>query len=233
MGHMLQLYQLQNLDSETDKIDQELAEIVAQLGESDALQRAGATVDSAQINLQKSHAVMQDLDLEVKGLATKIENEEKKLYGGRVLNAKEAANLQDEVASLKRWYAQREESLLEAMLAVEEAEETLSQARSYLADLKTIWAAEQKQLQETQQALETKRAELVERRPTIAHNIEHDVLNVYEALRPKKAGRAVAAVKNKVCQGCGMTPSNSKLQRARSGKELTYCVACGRILYVI
>jgi predicted nucleic acid-binding Zn-ribbon protein len=229
---MLQLYQLQTLDSEIDKIDRELAEIAAKLGESDALKQAGATAETAQENLHKSHAVMQDLDLEVKSLANKIENQEKKLYSGTVLNAKEAANLQDEVASLKRWYAEREESLLEVMMAVEEAEETLTQVRSELSDLKTIWADEQKQLQETQQSLETKQSELDERRPTIAHGIDHNVLDIYERLRPQKAGRAVAVVKNKVCQGCGMTPSNSKLQQARAGTELTYCGVCGRILYV-
>lgn len=231
MGRTLQLYQLQSLDSEIDKTDQQLAEIAAKLGESNALKKARNAVEVAQKELRTAQTAMQDLDLEVKGLSTKIENQEKKLYSGTVVSAKEAANLQDEVASLKRWHSQREESLLEAMLNVEEAEKTLKQTQTVLAKLEAVWKSEQKELIQNQSMLKTKRSELAERRPTLAGSINNDDLTRYENLRPKKAGRAVAAIKNKVCQGCGMTPSNSKLQRARAGTELTYCSTCGRILH--
>ncbi len=233
MGRTLQLYQLQSIDSEIDKTNQELAGIAAKLGESEALKRAKNAVEIADKDLRKAQTAMKDLDLEVKSLTDKINNQEKKLYSGMVLNAKEAANLQDEVASLKRWHGQREESLLEAMLSVEEAEETLDQAQTALSELQAAWAAEQEQLKQTQNTLEAKRAELTERRPAVANSVDSGDLSNYEKLRSKKAGRAVAVVKDGVCQGCGMTPSNNKLQRARAGLELTYCGACGRILHVL
>ena len=53
-----------------------------------------------------------------------------------------------------------------------------------------------------------------------------------EDLRQRRAGRAVAMAKNGVCEGCGLTASNSKIQQARTGLELKYCSTCGRILYV-
>ncbi len=232
MGRILQLYQLQSLDSELDKIDRELAEIAAKLGESDALKTTRHAVENAGKELRKAQTTMQDLDLEVKGLTSKIQNQEKKLYSGTVISAKEAANLQDEVASLKRWLGQREESLLEAMLSVEEAEEILKQAQTELSDLESAWGIEQKELTQIQSVLEAKRSDLVARRPTVIGGISASELSHYDKLRTKKGGRAVAAVKNSVCQGCGMTPSNNKIQRARAGTELAYCGACGRILYV-
>ncbi len=231
MGRTLQLYQLQSLDSDIDKTNQQLAEIAQQLGESDALKKARAAVDAAEQNLRKAQASMKDLDLEVKSLANKIAAEEGKLYGGKVLNAKEAANLQDEVASLKRRHSEREERLLEAMMLTEESEETLAQTQANLARLQQEWAAGQQELLQTKQMLETRLSELQERRPALASPVTKEDLNEYESLRAKKAGRGIVAVKNGVCQGCGMTLSQNRVRQARAETELVHCSTCGRILY--
>lgn len=232
MSRTLQLYQLQALDSEIDKTKQELAEIAAQLGESQALKETRALVEAADNRLRQGRTAMQDLDLEVKSLTNKIDTEEKKLYGGRALSAKEAANLQEEVASLKRRQADREEHLLEMMLEVEEAEEALSQTQGSFAAVEADWQAGQAQLKQREAALNHTLSELLKRRETAITPIAKNDLSEYESLRAKKAGRAVAAVSNSVCQGCGMIASNSQIQRARAGTELTYCTVCGRILYV-
>lgn len=232
MGRILQLYQLQLLDSEMDKTSQELAQVTSKLGESEALKAARTAVTSAEQAARQAQTTLQDLDLEVKSLVTKIEGQEKKLYSGTVLSAKEAANLQDEVTSLKRWQSQREENLLEAMLNAEEVEKTLRQTQAKLAQLQADWETGQKDLITAKENLEHNLAEVQQRRPSITNHISRDDLKHYEDLRVKKAGRAVAAVQGGVCQGCGISPSNSKIQRARTGTELAYCGACGRILYV-
>lgn len=226
------LYQLQSLDSEVDKLTQQLAEIAANLGESSALKAAKAAAELADKNLRQAQATMHDLNLEVTGLTEKIAAEEKALYGGKTLSAKEATNLQNEVAALKRRHNQREEHLLEAMVGVEEAEAGLKQAQSNLAAIQTDWAADQERLTHLQAALRQKLAELKEQRPVVVRAIDPDDLEEYEDLRLSKAGRAVALVKDGVCQGCGMAASSSRIQRARSDAELTYCGSCGRILYV-
>ena len=114
----------------------------------------------------------------------------------------------------------------------EEAEETLNNGQTELARVEAEWVTGQDHLKQTQSALESTLVELMERRPTVADAVGKDDLSEYEYLRPKKAGRAIVAVKSNVCQGCGMTLSNSRVQRARAGTELTYCSTCGRILYV-
>jgi predicted nucleic acid-binding Zn-ribbon protein len=233
LSQVQRLYQLQSLDSELDKTKQQLAEIAAKLGESQALKEAKEAVEKTGQSLRKAQAKMQDLELEVKSLAEKITLQEKMLYGGKKLSPKEAANLQDEIASLKRWHGKREELLLEAMVETEEAEERFSQAQAELSRVQAAWAADQKDLTQTQSALQAKAAELRERRTFIVDGIEADDLNEYEELRPMKAGVAVAAVKNGVCQGCGMAASSNKVQQARSGVELIYCGGCGRIMYVL
>ncbi len=232
MAQLLQLYQLQTIDSEIDQTRQQLKEIIAKLGESDALQQAKSQQQAASVALRQAQAKMQDLELELKSLTQKISGQEKLLYSGKVLSPKEAANLQEEVASLKRWQSDREEHLLEAMVNVEEAEAKQNSAASHLSEVEAGWNITQKELQENSILLKSKLTELKARRPGVVASVDPVILPVYERLRPKKAGRAVVAVKGGVCQGCGMTPSNNRLQQARAGQELVYCGACGRILYV-
>jgi len=229
---IVQLYQLQLLDSEIDHVKHQLAEVAAQLGESEALKQAKTNHDATQKQHRQAQAKMQDLDLEVKGLAAKIANQEKLLYSGRVLNAKEAANLQEEVAALKRWHSEQEERLLEAMVAAEEAQAAFTTAQAQLSTTETGWRAKQEQLTQKQQELTTQLANLKKRRPDLAIKVDLADLEIYDKLRAKKGGRAVAAVKNEVCQGCGMTPSSNKVRQARTGIDLMYCSVCGRILYV-
>lgn len=232
MSRTLQLYQLQALDSDIDKAKQELAEIVRQLGESKALKEARTLAEAAEKRTRKARTMMQDLDLEVKSLATKLDAEEKRLYSGKVLNAKEAANLQDEVASLKRRQSDREERLLEAMVETEEAEEGLEQSQADLAVVETEWQTGQDQLKQREVALNHTLSELAKRRVMAITPIAQDDLSEYERLRAKKAGRAIVTVSNGVCQGCGVIASSSQIQRARASSELTYCTACGRIFYI-
>ncbi|MBI1877203.1 MAG: hypothetical protein HYR94_03040 [Chloroflexi bacterium] len=228
-----QLYQLQTLDSEVDKINQQLAEIVAQLGESEVLKQAKAKVEAKEKALRQAQATIQDLNLEVKSLADKIAQQEKTLYQGKALSAKEATNLQDEIASLKRRHGQREEHLLEAMVEAEEAEAQLEQARAELATLRAEWQANQERLTQQQAALKAHSAELKQQRPVIVKVIDADDVDEYEDLRKRKAGRAVAMVKDGICLGCGVGASSSRIQHARTGVELIYCGTCGRILYVV
>lgn len=227
------LYQLQGLDSKIDKAKQELAEVEAQLGESAALRQAKQTSEMAQQQMRQAQTKLKDLELEVKGLSDKIAGQEKLLYSGKAMSAKEAANLQDEIASLKRWHSAREELLLEAMLEAEEAEETVTQAQDALSRVEAEWRDSQGDLGTKQQRLQAEIEELQQQRPTFAEAVDQDDLREYDALRRKKGGVAIAAVKGSVCQSCGMIASNNKIRQAGSGADLVYCGGCGRILYIL
>ncbi|RME76177.1 MAG: hypothetical protein D6784_06445 [Chloroflexi bacterium] len=231
MSRVQQLYRLQLLDSRLDGVKKRLAEVEAGLGESRELRQAKDAVQTARDRLKKAQTTVTDLDLEVNALAQKITNHEKLLYSGKTMSPKEAANLQEEVASLKRWRSQREEALLEAMVAVEEAEAVLSEAEARLNEVEKRWQESQAGLLAEQKALQAELAELEAQRPEAVSAVDGADIEEYEALRRKRAGRAVAEVKNGVCQGCGVAPSYSKVQKARSGTELVYCSTCGRILY--
>jgi hypothetical protein len=233
MSQTQPLYELQQVDLEIQGVSGRLKEIAATLGENAELKRARKMATDAQAVLAKCRAEMHDLDLEVSSLSEKIETNESRLYSGRVTNPKELANLEEELASLKRWREKREEDLLEAMLATEEAEATLSDAQAILTQVSETWGAEQGDLADEQATLQARLEELGDRRQSLIAVVGPEDVATYERLRQRKAGRAVAAVKDGVCEGCRMNPPSSQVQHARSGSELVFCNNCGRILHVL
>lgn len=233
MSRTQPLYDLQQVDLEIQGVSGRLKEIAATLGENAELKRARKMATDAQAELAKCRAKMHDLDLEVSSLSQKIETNESRLYSGRVTNPKELANLEEELASLKRWREKREEDLLEAMLATEEAEASLSDAQAILAQVSETWGAEQGDLADEQTTLQARLEELGDRRQSLIAVVGPEDVVTYERLRQRKAGRAVAAVKDGVCEGCRMNPPSSQVQHARSGSDLVFCNNCGRILHVL
>lgn len=231
MNRAQHLYRLQMIDSQIDETKQYLARISANLGKSKSLIQAEQITETTNETLRQAQARMRNLELETKSLSTKIAAEEQKLYGGKTLSAKEAANMQEEIASLKRRFAQKEETLLEAMMAVEEAEEANEQAQSKLSTAKATWIDEQEKLNKLKIQFGEKLVQLDEQRPMAVEHISPADLDEYNYLRDKRAGRAVVAVKDGLCQACNVSVSNGKLQRARTSGELIYCDACRRILY--
>ncbi len=233
MSQVQQLYRLQLLDSKLSKAAQELAKVMANLGENEAFKTAKAEVESTTEALTSVQKTQKDTEVEVKDLSDKISNQEKLLYSGKALSAKEAANLQEEIESLKRWHGTREEALLEIMVETEEKEEALDQANGKLVEVEAAWKAEQGDLIQQKEDFEREINGLKEQRPTILAGISDAILAEYDANRKKRAGVAVAGVKDGMCQACGIMVSNNKIQQARSSSELVYCGTCGRILYIL
>jgi predicted nucleic acid-binding Zn-ribbon protein len=232
MSRTQHLYQLQQVDLEIESASRRLKEIAASLVESNELKQARKMVVEAQARLAKRRARMKDLDLEVSSLSHKIETDEQRLYSGRVTNPKELASLQDEVASLQRWRDKKEDDLLEVMVAAEEGEAALADAQAILTQISETWRAEQGDLADEQAQLQARLRELNEQRESLVAAIGPEDMAIYERLRQRKAGRAVALVKDGICQGCRMNPPTSQVQHARSGTELVFCNNCGRILHV-
>lgn len=226
------LYQLQQTDLELEVVARRLGEIGASLGESAALKQARQEAAAAETELHVCHARAKDLDLEVGSLGERIQANEQKLYSGRVTSPKELSNLQDDTMSLKRWRSKKEEEQLEAMLAEEAAQVRLAAAQAALTETTAAWQAGQTDLLAEQERQRTEQATLEERRAALVEAAGADDLALYERLRPRKGGRAVAAVRGGLCQACRMTPPSNQVQQASAGSELVFCNNCGRIMHV-
>jgi len=231
MSRASSLHRLQTLDLQIDRRQARLKVIGEILGDSAAVSAARQTIYDAEDNLNAARSPSQRAEEEVASNRAKLEEAEKRLYGGSVHNPKELQDLQAEVESLTRFRATLEDRLLEAMVAAEaaeadqrSAEAALSQAAGQTADRDTALAAERDQLSAEVERL------TAEREAALA-NVTQGDLALYTQVRDNRGGLAVALVQDDTCGACGLTVAHSLRQEIRQGDNLVRCIQCGRILY--
>lgn len=232
MSQPFRLYRLQQIDSQLDRGTARLDKIEIALNEDRAIQRARRKVEKAEDSRLKSIKTLKQAELEVQAQRTKIEQTEASLYGGKIRNPKELQDLQNESAALRRYLTVLEDRQLEAMLAVDEAEQEHQDAQQELHEVLEEKSGLNAELSEEKAALLKEVARLQAERDAAANGIPPDDMQLYAALRIQRNGVAVARVTDRACSACGSTLSAALLQSARSPNQITRCASCGRILYV-
>ena len=209
-----------------------LSEAEAQLGETEELVAARELVDQRRGETHQVQERQKTLDWDAEEVRRKALEIEGKLYGGTVKNPKELEDFQADLSSLQSQLRKREDALLEVMLELEDAETALKEAQAALAEVESAWKADQASLAETQAALKGEIEALEAKRSRQLDGMDRAALSLYQTLRERRQGAAVAVVERGLCQGCRITLPMSILQKARSGLGLVQCVSCERILLV-
>ena len=225
------LYQLQQVDEMTQSKTRRLAEVEALIGESEELRRARADLAQAQETLNELRKRQRQQELDLGAVTAKLQTEESRLYSGRVTNPKELAGLQKEVRYLRQRRAEMEDSLLDTMMACEEAVDHAAAQQASLADVEARWQRDQATLVAECEELQTAIAEALNRRKELVDQIPAHALTTYDYLLRTK-GFAVAPVENGMCIGCRVSLSAVDRQRVRRD-ELMTCSNCGRVLVVL
>jgi predicted nucleic acid-binding Zn-ribbon protein len=225
-----QLYQLQELDLEIESNEQVLKRVTSQLGESQAVLKAKAQLESEQQRLEELRHQQHSAEWEIDDITTRITNAEETLFSGRIKNPKELASIQHEVETLKAQRNRLEEKALGVIEQVEQAEASVAKVEGQLASLTADWQQQQEQLAEEKKKLQDVLAELRQKRELLSAGIEPEAVELYQALKKSK-GTAVARVEQGICRGCRISLPTTDLQRAR-GKDLVHCSSCGRILFL-
>lgn len=231
MSRPLNLYRLQQIDSQIDQANARLKEIGALLSDNANLRKASALAGRAEKNLEAAQKELSQAETKVKDQRIKIEQTEATLYGGTVRNPKELQDLQNEVAALKRFLDTLEERQLEAMLAVDEVAEKNDEAQNILEQYRAQAEKQQASLIEEREQLQSDNAAAEKQRLSAAQAVTADDLATYEQVRKKRAGVAVAKVRDKACSACGSILTASLNQAARSPSQVVFCDSCSRILY--
>jgi predicted nucleic acid-binding Zn-ribbon protein len=225
-----QLYQLQELDLEIESDEQALEQVTSQLGKSQAVLEAKSRLESEQQRLEELRHQQHTAEWEIDDITNKVLAAEESLFSGRIKNPKELSGLQREVEALKAQRGRLEETALEVIDKVEQAEAGVAEMQGQLKGLTADWRRQQKQLTGEKARLEAAIAELKQKRQLLSEQIEPEAVEFYQFLKDSK-GRAVARVEQGICRGCRISLPITDLQRAR-GKNLVQCSSCGRILFL-
>lgn len=231
MSLSFHLFQLQKLDTQVSHANNRIAEINRLLAQNESLMRAQTQLDASAEKLKGVRARLREVEINVHNKRIKMEQSEAALYGGTVKNPKELQDLQTEIGSLKRIIAQLEDSQLEAMVAVEEAEQNFREDESRLNQVKAEQAGQFAHLMGESSTLRALLDRLQIERLALVSQINPVLLDTYTQLIAAKHGLAVVLVEDDCCTACGTTLTAAEIQAARSSTRLVNCPTCGRILY--
>ncbi len=227
-----QLHQLQELDTQRDRLQAEIRTLEARLADRSAIEAAEQALATAKTALERARQALRSAEAEAESVRQKIRRTEQALYGGQVRNPKELQDLQREAEALKRLLAVKEDAELEAMLAAEEAENAFQAAEARLRTLQQ----ERLQLEARWNGdLATHRQRLTalnQRRQHLTATLPPEALATYERLRQNRGGLAVATATDGACDACGAPLTPDLLRAARSPDTLAFCRTCKRILYI-
>ncbi len=224
------LYRLQQIDLAMARRRTRLQAIADQLNSDETIAHATEQIAAAEQAIKPWQTRARNLDLEIKSIAAKAQATDDDLYSGRNTNPKALQELQDELAALKRQQSGLEDQLLEAMVEVEDHEGRISAAKDDLTAARANLATTQHDLLDEQQQLEAENVEAEVKRVTATANIAPENLAIYDKLRQRMRGVAVALLQEGGCTVCGVGQTSMVIQQVALGRQLVHCASCGRIL---
>ncbi len=226
------LYELQKIDTNMLKVRRRVAQLRRQQGESDDLKTARSAAAATQTEQEHLRAAELDAELLSEQLAERIHDAEQRLMSGTVRNPKELESLQASIEALKRQRTQAEEAALSAFQRGEEVTARLAREQAALSDVEATWQAGQADFAQEENKLKRIYAQLKQQRQPIVERLGTPAMELYDQLGARKAGVAVATVKNGTCGACNVSLPTGVVSSARIEEGVpVYCPSCGRILY--
>jgi predicted nucleic acid-binding Zn-ribbon protein len=231
MSAALGLYRLQQVDGQIDQIQARQKWIHDTLQNDASLRAATEAQAAADARYKEASRLLKQSEAEVEKQRTKIEQVEASLYGGSVRNPKELQDLQKDIVSLRKHLDTLEERELEAMLALETAQQELQHADSDLERVRTQVNGQNHDLGRENETLLKDLERLQTERRAVIGDLAASAVQMYDQLRRQRRGLAVAVITDSTCAACGTTLTPAQHQNARSTSQLFNCPTCGRILY--
>ncbi len=231
MSNALTLYRLQQVDSRLDQIRTRQEAIRSALEDSAELKAARERLEQARAALEQSEKALQQAETNSQDQRIKLEQVEASLYGGLIQNPKELKDVERETVMLKTRLAQLEDVQLADMLEIETAREHLEQAQADYNRVQGLVISQNASLQTEQDSLQKEWERFQAQRLAAVSGIDPGSLTLYETLRLKRRGQAVAMVSDNSCEACGASMPPGHAQSVRISSQLVHCPMCGRILY--
>jgi uncharacterized protein len=141
--------------------------------------------------------------------------------------------LQHEITNADAEASKAEDTQLEQMMAVEEAEKRTKAAEAALKDAEQSVAADRKEIENRARETNRKMHAEMAAREKLASQIPEDALDRYARIAKRHHGVVMAEAVDEQCRGCGMRLLPHMFQEILRAQdhELHFCENCGRILY--
>jgi predicted nucleic acid-binding Zn-ribbon protein len=227
-----QLYALQEVDLDLDRVYRALEEVEEELKTEISIENLESALQDEQDRLQEVELLQRDNQIDMESRRERTETLETRLYDGSMINARDLEALQLEAANVRHLLEQDEALSLELSIQAEDSKTRCAGLTGQLGETRARWDVQQVELKRRVKALRVEQGEFEKQRELLASRFDPATLQRYETLRKSKGGRAVAKVERDLCQGCRMALPTQLRQRVKSGRQTVNCSSCGRMLFV-
>ena len=146
--------------------------------------------------------------------------------------AKEAAQYQNQEMQFATRYQELEEDTLPLLERLEGYEEDVNRLRGDIEDLEPELESAAEAEDARVKDVNARIATLTEEREKVAAEVDAPLLKQYEQVRKARRGVGlVEIIDNQRCGGCNVRLPIHVIQKSRSGKGVTRCPSCGRLLW--
>ncbi|MGD9961295.1 zinc ribbon domain-containing protein [Nocardioides sp.] len=223
-----------DLDSRIDQLRHQLASLPETV-EINALAADRGTLDDqardARILVDDLTGEQSKADADVEQVKARRLRDQSRIDAGQITNPKDLERMQHELVSLERRIASLEDTELEVMEKLEEAQKTLDavtfQLRATDERLVTLTAARDERATEVDGELRS----VMTRRAEAVNGMPEDLMALYERIRGQSIVGA-APLRARQCGGCQMAINASELSviAKAAADEVIRCEECSRIL---
>ncbi len=204
--------------------DDELSAKARLKGDEEALEKCRLAVQENEVKMKN---IELDIDTRKESIARlKVQQfETKKNEEFRAMGC-EIERYGEEVNAL-------EDRELEFMELGEQLRSQTAEARSALAATQDLVDEELVNLVSRAENLKKDLETLGFERTKVVEGLDEDTVEIFDRLMKNKAGVAVVALKVGQCMGCHVKVISDTVLQAKTGKNLTHCENCGRIVYCV
>lgn len=154
------------------------------------------------------------------------------MYSGRINSERELEAIRGELSSLRGRKNDLENDLIEVMERREELEGLVSTLKERHAELTGKTGELTGARDEAATSIDAELGELRGRRQEQVGGLTEQLVSVYETMRQRKNGIAVAELQGRTCSGCHLELTAIELEQVKedAADGLAYCEQCERIL---
>lgn len=232
-----QLLALQHLDTLIRQLEHRRANLPEQkeLEEhQETLRKVVSEHGAARTEQETLERRQRRLEDEVNQVDSRRKSEEGRMYSGLITSEKELEALRGELGALRGRKSDLEDDLLEVMERLEELGSLLTTLDERRGELTATVSELTAHRDEAASGIDAELKEQADRRAEAAAGIDGEILALYDDLRARKSGVAVAALEGRSCAGCRLDLTAIELEetRERAARGIARCPQCDRIIVV-
>ena len=223
--------QLQSLDQKIAALEKEVAALPKHIATIEkALESHNRKLEADRAALAANQKDRKKLEGDIVVHQQKISKLKEQMLGAKTNEQYKA--FQHEIEYIEKEIRKAEDRILELMTESEPLDANVKKAEVALKQEKVVVEEEKgrarRRTAEDQGFLETHRTQRAE----VVAKLPKATVTIYDRVRLKGGGVAIAEVVNSRCQACQITIRPQYLQDLRKGTELMRCEQCGRFLYI-